>query len=167
MSLTILGIDPGTMATGYGVVVVEDHDLVYKDHGIISPSSKASLQARIEYISDGLDKIYSIHKPQHTAVEKMFFGKNASVAFKLGYVFALCLLKSKQNNSEFFEYPSRLVKKTVTFSGAASKELVRQFMQNISPMDSKPLDATDALAVAICHSRQLTPPKKVLKGLAL
>ena len=164
MGLVVLGIDPGTVVMGYSVVEVEEQKPVCRSYGVISPSKKLSFNKRLYFISEELEKIYASYRPHHTAVEKVFFGKNPETAFKLGHAFALCLLQSEKQGSEFFEYASRLVKKTVTFSGRASKELVRQFVGNffhISP--EGPLDGTDALAVALCHIR-LTRHIRQYKG---
>ena len=152
----ILGIDPGTVVTGYGVLSYSEEEVLCKDYGVIEAPRKASLQKRVGFINKNLEKLYKLHKPSHTAVEKIFFGKNPEVAFKLGHIFALCLLHSQNNGSEFFEYPARFVKKSVTFSGRASKELVCQFVKNSLSLEGEEsyLDATDALAVALCHSRE-------------
>lgn len=154
MELIILGIDPSTVNTGYGVISLTDSQAKCLDYGVISPPAKISLSARILYIHKGLKSLYEKYQPQHTAVEKVFFGKNPETAFKIGHIFALCLLESERHGSEFFEYATRFVKKNSTSSGNASKLLVRQFMINqFSLKETKKLDATDALAVALCHSR--------------
>lgn len=150
----VLGIDPGTVVMGYSIVEVEEQKPVCRYYGVINPSKKLSFSERLHFISEELEKIYTSYRPHHTAVEKVFFGKNPETAFKLGHAFALCLLQSERQGSEFFEYASRLVKKTVTFSGRASKELVRQFVGNFFHFSPEgPLDGTDALAVALCHIR--------------
>lgn len=154
MGLVILGIDPGTVITGYGVIEVCDQNVFCRAYGVIQPNRILSFGKRIHFINKELEDIYKLYRPHHTAVEKVFFGKNPNTAFKLGHVFAICLLQSEKQNSEFFEYASRFVKKTVTFSGRASKELVRQFVANYFHLSLKgPLDGTDALALALCHSR--------------
>ena len=156
MEEIILGIDPGTQATGYGVVGVTDDQLSCLDYGVIAPPSGFSLAERVDFINQGLENLYQTHHPSHTAIEKVFFGKNPEVAFKLGHIFALCLLQSRKNESEFFEYSARFIKKSITSSGRASKEWTRQFVNNIFALKAqKALDATDALAVALCHCRKL------------
>lgn len=156
MEEIILGIDPGTRVTGYGVVDVTGDRFSCLDYGVIAPPSGFSLAERVDFINQGLENLYQTHHPDHTAVEKVFFGKNPEVAFKLGHIYALCLLQSRKNGSEFFEYPARFVKKSITSSGRASKEWTRQFVNNVfSLKEQKALDATDALAVALCHCRQL------------
>ena len=153
--LLILGIDPGTIKTGYGVILAEGSRVECKDYGVITPPVKTSFIKRVRFIHDALDDLYKKHKIHHTAVEKIFFGKNPQTAFKLGHVFASCLLQSQKHESLFFEYPARFVKKSVTFSGRASKDLVRRFVNNkLSIVSQEALDATDALAVALCHVQE-------------
>ena len=155
MEWVVLGIDPGTRVTGYGVVTVADNRFTCLDYGVIAPPRSFSLSERICFINQGLEKLYQIHRPCHTAVEKVFFGRNPEVAFKLGHIFALCLLHSQKYEGELFEYPARFVKKKVTSSGRASKEWTRQFVTSFfSLSEQKALDATDALAVALCHCRE-------------
>ena len=154
MNLTILGIDPGTVNTGYGLIHVTENQIKCLDYGVIS-AGKNPFPMRIKIIHDGIKQICRAYKPQHLAIEKVFFGKNPDTAFKLGHIFALCLLESEKRGIEFFEYPSCSVKKAVTFSGKSSKELVQQFVINFFSLSvTGPLDATDALAVALCHSRE-------------
>ena len=170
MNLIILGIDPGTVTTGYGIILLKANQVECLDYGVISAAKSLSLSRRVHYIHSELRKIYKKYKPHHTAIEKVFFGKNPDTAFKLGHIFAVCLLESERHDSEFFEYASRFVKKNVTFSGNASKVLVQQFVTNIfSLKKDQKLDATDALAVALCHSRycQRIKIQKQLEKVAL
>ena len=154
MDLIIIGIDPGTVNTGYGVIHVTENNIKCLDYGVICSKEK-SFSLRIKSIHNGIKGICKIYKPHHMAIEKIFFSKNPDTAFKLGHIFALCLLESEKRGIEFFEYASRFVKKTVTFSGNSSKELVHQFVINFFSLPGGgPLDATDALAVALCHSRE-------------
>lgn len=154
MNLIILGIDPGTVNTGYGLIHVTENQIKCLDYGVICANQKP-FPLRIKIIRNGIKQLCRTYRPHHLAIEKVFFGKNPDTAFKLGHVFALCLLESENQNIEFFEYASRSVKKAVTFSGRSSKELVQQFVINFFSLPKAgPLDATDALAVALCHSRE-------------
>ena len=155
MDLIIIGIDPGTVNTGYGLVHVRENDIKCLDYGVISADEKP-FSLRIKAIHKGLRELCKAHRPHHLAIEKVFFGKNPDTAFKLGHIFALCLLESERQGMDFFEYASRLVKKTVTFSGNSSKELTQKFVANFFslPPGGGSLDATDALAVALCHIRE-------------
>ena len=156
---SIMGIDPGTVHTGYGVLKVEKEGLKCLDYGLISAAGCRSpgqpFHSRVMAIHQGIQKLCEKHKPSHLAVEKVFFAKNPDTAFKLGHIFALCLLESERQKMKFFEYATRQVKKSVTFSGNSSKELVREFVLNLLSLPKGlPLDATDALAVALCHERE-------------
>ena len=154
MDLTIMGIDPGTVNTGYGFIQVTNSQVKCLDYGLIYAKNK-NFSSRIHTMRKEIKKLCQLYKPQHLAIEKVFFGKNADTAFKLGHVFALCLLESERQGIEFFEYASPYVKKAVTFSGRASKELVQHFVLNsLSLPKTEHLDATDALAVALCHFQE-------------
>lgn len=154
MNLIILGIDPGTVNTGYGLIHVTEDKIKCLDYGTIY-ANKKPFSLRMKTIYKGIRELCKTYKPQHMAIEKVFFGKNPDTAFKLGHIFALCLLESENQGVEFFEYASCSVKKAVTFSGKSSKELVQRFVTNFFSLPTGgPLDATDALAVALCHSRE-------------
>ena len=156
MGLTVLGIDPGTVRAGWGLIQAGSGG-AFKclDYGLIQTDRRQAFALRLKSLHKGLEELLLRHRPDHLAVEKMFLGRNPDVAFKLGHVFALCLLESEKRDIKFFEYASRLVKKTVTFSGNASKDLVQKFVVNFFSLSPEPkaLDATDALAVALCHIR--------------
>ena len=157
MGLSILGIDPGTVKTGYGLIFVEGDRISCLDHGVISASKSQPLPRRVQIIHKGLRDLYRENRPDHTAVEKIFLGRNPEAAFRLGHIFALCLLESARHESGFFEYASRFVKQTVTCSGRASKDMTRRFVGSFFSLPEREIaqDAADALAVALCHNREL------------
>ena len=156
MNLTIMGIDPGTFKTGYGLIQVKGSQIKCLDYGLFYSKDK-SFARRVHTMHKEIKQISQLYKPEHLAIEKVFFGKNADTAFKLGHIFALCLLESEKQGISFFEYSSSYIKKAVTFSGKASKELVQHFVLNRLSLPKKAsLDATDALAVALCHIQELT-----------
>ena len=152
--IKILGIDPGTRNTGYALLELSPSQIICRDYGLIQ-SKKPDFADRIYEIYSEIKSLCQQKKPNHLAIEKVFLGKNPETAFKLGHIFALCRLESQNQGIEFFEYASRFVKKSVTFSGKASKELVQKFVQNFFSLPPKSsLDATDALAVALCHAKE-------------
>ncbi|MBC6415519.1 MAG: crossover junction endodeoxyribonuclease RuvC [Bdellovibrionales bacterium] len=153
MNLSILGIDPGTKITGYGVIKMTENKISCLDYGILKTDEK-KFSGRIQNLHTDIKHLCKKYRPHHIAIEKVFFGNNPDTAFKLGHIFALCLLESKNQNIEFFEYASRFVKKSVTFSGKSSKEMTGHFIRNFFSLKEVkgPLDGTDALAVALCHS---------------
>ncbi len=155
MSNLILGVDPGSRRTGFGVILVTDGDLHHVDHGVIELQEKWSLGERLRVLSEELELIYRKHVIRMTVVEKIFFGKNADSAFKLGHARGVCLLASARNGAEVHEYAARFVKKCVTGSGAASKDHVQLVIGNLLGLKTAvALDASDALALAVTHARE-------------
>ncbi len=127
------------------------------DHGVIVLNETWSLARRLEALAVGLDTVFARHKIVHTVVEKIFFGKNADSAFKLGHARGVCLLMAAKHGSEVHEYAARFVKKCVTGSGAASKDHVQLVVRAVLSMRSSEemgFDASDALALAVTHARE-------------
>lgn len=155
--IRILGIDPGTRVTGYGVIELDDlqsSKVRHIEHGVIRVPEKLSLAHRLSQLFLELTQIYERFRPDETAIEKVFLGKSADSAFKLGHARGVCLSVAAQFKSEIFEYAARSVKKVVTGQGGAEKEHVRLIvLAELGISSEAALDATDALALAICHSR--------------
>lgn len=150
----ILGLDPGTRLAGFGVLT---EDLRVVDHGVITLNEAWPLARRLHALEGGLAAIYERHKIQHTVVEKIFFGRNADSAFKLGHARGVCLLQAERFGSQVHEYAARFVKKCVTGSGAASKDHVQLVIRAVLRLrgdEPMAFDASDALALAICHVRE-------------
>lgn len=164
--MIVLGIDPGGSYTGYGVIKLSDFsDPVHIAHGVISLPKKKSLSSRLLQLSSELGQIMSKYNPDEVAIEKIFLGKNADSAFKLGHVRGVCMMESERIGAQIFEYAPKKIKKIVTGSGAADKEQVRWMVLNLLKIKSiEKDDATDALAIAFCHSRQ-RPAITLLRGL--
>ena len=159
MEHTIIGLDPGTFRTGFGVLLIKEkkHQLV--DYGVIS-SSDPQLEKRIQEIGAGLKQLYSQYLGVHTAIEKVFFGKNPDTAFKLGQIFGMCVYQAGCFNSPVYSYATRFIKQSVTGSGRADKKAVKTFITNIFAAQDKKIqtDAADAIAVALCHAYQKQNP---------
>ena len=154
MDLKVVGLDPGTLKMGYGVLFLKEGKIRYTASGCFSFSSKESMENRLYGIHNHLEKLFKKHRPQHTAIEQMFVGKNPSSAFKLGLVFGISVLSARKHGSKVFHYPPRLVKKTVSAGGGSDKNSVRFFVKNVLNIEEnemESLDASDALAVALCH----------------
>ena len=154
MELKVIGLDPGTLKMGYGVLFLKEGQIRYVDCGFFCFAGKESMENRLYEINNYLEKLFKKHCPQHTAVEQVFVGKNPDSAFKLGQAFGVSVCQARKHRSKVFHYPARLVKKTVAGSGGCDKEGVRFFVKNvlnIKESDLKSLDASDALAVALCH----------------
>lgn len=153
--MVVLGLDPGTLKTGFGVIEVRDGRLLHLDHGLIRLKESWSLASRLCALHDGLSEVCRVHKPHAVAIEKIFLGKNADSAFKLGHARGVCLLVAQQFDAQVHEYAARSAKKVVTGSGASSKDAVRLLVMQIlkfQPRESA-FDVTDALSLAICHAQ--------------
>lgn len=164
MEHMIIGLDPGTFRTGFGVLLIKEkkHQLV--DYGVISSSDK-QLEKRIQEIGAGLKRLYCQYPGVQTAIEKVFFGKNPDSAFKLGQVFGMCVYQAGCFNSPVYSYATRFIKQSVTGSGRADKKAVNTFITNIFASKDKKIqtDAADAIAVALCHAYQKQNPVLSLK----
>ncbi len=154
MVAVILGVDPGSRRTGFGLLEEKHGDWVHLDHGVIEVPAQADFAHRLHLIYQGLREVFLRYQPRATVVEKIFLGKNADSAFKLGHMRGLALQLAWAQQSEIFEYAPRSVKKVITGSGAADKEQVQRLVCHIlrlpQPMSQ---DASDALALALSHSR--------------
>jgi crossover junction endodeoxyribonuclease RuvC len=151
--LRVLGIDPGTRFTGYGVVEQRGPQLAHVGHGVIRLDPRASLEQRLDAIFRGLRSAAELYRPDEVAVEGVFTFKNARSALVLGHARGVALLVAAQRELPVHEYPPAQVKKSVGAGGASDKDgvsrMVRAFLA-IPDLDQR-ADASDALAVAICH----------------
>lgn len=151
--MLVLGVDPGTMVTGYGLVRCEHPDLYLVGTGCIKTNKRLPFAARLLKIFEDLTKVISEYKPDHFALEEVFYSRNVKTALQIGHVRGVALLAASKNNIEPVEYSPREVKQAVTGNGGASKEQVQFMVQRILKLDSppSPFDVSDALALAICH----------------
>ncbi len=152
--MIILGIDPGTATTGYGVVRNRKSELRVLDYGCIFTDPKLDMPSRLSLIARNLRKIIKEYKPQVMAVENLFFFRNAKTAILVGQALGVVLFVGKSEKLEIFEFTPLQVKQAVVGYGRADKNQVQQMVKTILKMESipKPDDAADALAVAICCS---------------
>jgi len=147
----ILGIDPGSRFTGYGVLQLQNNQPCYLASGRIRLQQE-SLPQRLSGLYDALQSIVSEYQPSHVAIEKVFLGKNASSALKLGHARGVAMLVPSLHGIPVHEYAARLVKQAVAGTGAADKQQVQKMVIQRLNLSSKPSeDAADALAVALCH----------------
>ena len=153
----ILGIDPGTRITGYGVITEENHPL---DFGCIRPPPTLSLPERYKILFDGVEALIERHSPTAIAVESQFVLKNAQSAIKLGMAKGMVFLAAARKNIPVYEYAPKKAKLAVAGKGQASKSQVQRMIQALLRLPSlpEPEDAADALALAICCSHQLRFP---------
>lgn len=153
MTLAI-GIDPGTAATGYGLVrLLPDGGLVSVSFGIFSTPKEAAPSARLEILFNDLGKLLKKYKPETAAVEKLFFSRNVTTAIAVGQARGVVLLALQKAGIETFEYTPNEVKQAVAGYGSADKRQVQEMVRTLLGLDSipKPDDAADALAIAITH----------------
>jgi crossover junction endodeoxyribonuclease RuvC len=153
----VLGIDPGTAATGYGVVIREGAKLRALDYGCLETLSSMELPKRLLEIHRAVTELILTHKPERLGVERLFFNKNVHSAFAVGQARGVVLLAAAEHGLPVFEYGPHEVKMAVTGYGRAQKDQVQKMVQAVLGMAvlPRPDDAADALAVAIClaHAR--------------
>lgn len=154
--MIILGIDPGSRFLGYGVISYEAQKMKALDFGVLKFDSEIPLTERLHSIGMGIKELMLRHKPDHLSLEKIFLGKNADSAFKLGHARGVVIYEALIAKVEVYEYATRVVKKGITGNGGAEKEHVSLVIQNMLGLPQlKSLDASDALAMACFHVSQL------------
>jgi len=152
-TVRILGIDPGSRATGYGVIDRQGHALTFVACGVIRASEKKPFPERLEEIYDGIVEVIVAHKPQLVGIEDIFTAINPRSALKLGHARGVLILAARQHDLLLEEYSPRVVKQAVAGYGQAPKEQVQQMVRVLLKLAASPSqDAADALAVAICRA---------------
>ncbi len=151
----ILGIDPGTRVTGYGIIRVLSHGYEVIDFGCIRPPVDGRDSERYLYIFNGIESLINKHSPTAIAVESQFFLKNFRSAMKLGIARGVAMLAAERQRIPIFEYAPKQAKLSVCH-GNASKEQVQKMIQLLLklPILPTPQDAADALSLALCHAHQ-------------
>ena len=163
---TILGIDPGTNILGFGVIGVNSKGPFYKDMGVFDLRKISDPYEKLANIFAGVSELIAEHQPDCLAVESPFYGKNAQVILKLGRAQGAALTAAVMKGIPVAEYAPRKAKIAICGNGAASKEQVSMMIQktlNVT-LEAKFLDATDALAIALCHHYQLSNPLAGMSG---
>ncbi|MCH9633624.1 MAG: Crossover junction endodeoxyribonuclease RuvC [Chlamydiae bacterium] len=153
--MIILGVDPGTRATGFAVIQHENNRSIALDFGTIKPSPKDPLEKKYYFIFTSLDQLIIKYQPKFVSVETQFVHKNVQSAIKLGMARGACLIAAAKNNISVHEYAPCLVKKAVVGKGHATKLQVQKMVQILLNLDKQKKldeDASDALALAICHA---------------
>ena len=160
----ILGVDPGTLVTGYALVKIGDHALEPLDFGCIVPPKRYLLSQRYHVIFQGLSHLIKTHGATEMAIETPFINKNPQSALKLGSALGCAIIAAKEHFLPVFGYSPRQVKLGITGTGKASKDDVEQILRKLLSLRSATLrpDASDALSIAIHHARAPThtPPKE-------
>jgi crossover junction endodeoxyribonuclease RuvC len=161
---TVLGVDPGTQHTGWGVVArTAGGKIRHVANGVIAPSSGAELAEKLVFIRDGLRAVVELWRPESVAVEDLFVHRNARSALVLGHARAVALLVAADAGLAVSAYAPSEVKQSAVGNGRAEKAQVQEMVKFLLALpDVAPEDASDALAIAICHLQRGRPlPIKV------
>lgn len=152
--VVVLGIDPGTAHTGYGVVLAHGSTLAALDGGVFRTERTGALEERLTQIHGWVCELIEEHEPDAVAVEDLFFGQNARSAFAVGQARGVTLLAAGQASVPCFSYTPQAVKQAVCGNGRAQKDQVQRMVGALLklPAPPEPDHAADALAVAICHA---------------
>lgn len=152
--MIILGIDPGTATTGYGVIKKRSNKLDLVDYGCINTKSDLLLPKRLDNIYKELKKIIKIYKPNILVTEKLFFFKNLKTAISVSQAQGVIFLAAQKAKVPIFEYTPLQVKQAMAGYGRADKKQIQKMVKVLLDLDEipKPDDAADALALAICHA---------------
>lgn len=151
-----MGIDPGTNKMGYGIIQATDKRVAFVSMGYIDLSRFDDAYQKLKYIHERVSGLFEQYKPEEVAFEAPFYGENVQSMLKLGRSQGVAMAAVLIHGADVFEYAPRKIKSAITGQGAASKEQVASILKNILKLDALPsnLDATDGLAVALCHYYQ-------------
>ena len=165
-SKIILGIDPGTNILGFGIVRVDSKGPHYVDMGVFDLRKITDPFEKLANIFAGVNELIEEHQPDELAVESPFYGKNAQVVLKLGRAQGAAITAAVMRGIPVTEYAPRKAKIAICGNGAASKEQVAMMIQKTLKVELNPkhLDATDALAIALCHHYQMSNPLAAVGG---
>ncbi len=152
--VVVLGIDPGTANTGYGVVLAQHRTLAALDGGVIETAAHTPLEGRLAEIYERVCALIAEHEPEALAVEQLYFGANARSAFAVGQARGVVLLAAGAAGVPCFSYTPQQIKQAVCGSGRAAKDQVQRMVGTLLslPEPPEPDHAADALAVGICHA---------------
>jgi crossover junction endodeoxyribonuclease RuvC len=156
--MRILGVDPGTIFTGYGIVDFDKNELNYVSAGIIKIPTVKEIPPRLQSIYDELCRLIRKYKPDEFALETAFYSKNIQSTLKIGYARGVSMLAAVHHNLVIKEYSPREIKKSVVGNGASSKEQVQFMIKKLLAIRKTKMkfDESDALAIAICHAFRTT-----------
>ena len=160
-----MGIDPGLRFTGWGVLDAIGNRLVYVADGVIATDSDDSVPDRLKMLHDQLQELFLGFSPQEAAVEETYVTRNGATTLKLGYARGVALLAPALAGIKVAEYGAMTVKRSVVGTGAATKDQVEMMVRRLLPgAVIRRTDASDALAVAICHAHHRASNLRVLAG---
>jgi len=151
--IKIIGIDPGTIVMGYSVISIANDRITVEEIDVLKLTSKQDSYLRLQLIHDRVREMVNKYKPDECAIEAPFFGKNVQSMLKLGRAQGVAIAAAMSSGIPVTEYSPKKVKQSITGNGNADKEQVWRMVSQIVTIEAKPkyFDATDALAVALCH----------------
>lgn len=155
--MIIIGIDPGTEVTGFGIISYDGIECKVIDYGCIRPPRGRKLSDRYLIIFNALDELLQKYSPEALAIETQYVAKNAQSAIKLGMARGVAVVAAKRKGLQVYEYTPSKAKKAVVGNGSASKQQVQGMIKMLLKLPTLPTpeDAADALALAICHAQSL------------
>jgi len=155
--MKILGIDPGTLVMGYGIIESEDDEISLVDFGALIGPERSQISERLNHLYHQILEVIERHQPDAVAIEQPFISKNVRSAMAIGRAQAIALLAATSRGIPTYEYTPAQIKQRVANYGASSKEQIQEMVRlqlGLSEVP-QPNDAADALAVAICHLREI------------
>lgn len=162
----IIGVDPGTQVTGYGVIMVRSQQISLVQYGVIHLSKYSTHELKLKKIFERISQLIDEYLPDEMAIEDPFYGKNAQSMLKLGRAQGVAMAAALSRSIPIVEYSPKKVKQSVTGNGNASKEQVAYMLENILKMELSRefMDATDGIAIAICHHYHANAPASIGAG---
>lgn len=162
--MRVLGIDPGSEITGWGVIEGDRARYRLCEFGCIRPRVSSGFPGKLLAIANGLEEVIAKHSPDACAIEDGFLATNVKVTLKLGQVRGVAMLAAERAGIQIHEYSPRLVKQTVVGYGNAEKHQVQEMVRILLSLNAAPTpqDSADALAVAICHFHQAGLEQRIL-----
>ncbi len=150
----LLGIDPGTATSGYGLISDDSNEIKLIDYGVITTQPNLPMEKRLLLIHNRILELIDLYQPESCAIEKLFFQRNVTTAIQVGQARGVILLALAERNVNYAEYTPLEVKQAVTGYGVANKKQVQIMVQALLNLEKIPTpdDAADALAIAICHA---------------
>lgn len=161
--MIVIGIDPGTANTGFGVVRTAGQRMVALDGGVIETPADLPVEKRLARLHESLGELVRWHEPKAMALEDLFFGRNVGSALSVGQARGVAMLAAAEQGLRCYDYTPQAVKKAVCGSGSADKGQVQRMVANLLglPEPPTPDHAADAFAVAICHAGTAAGPQPV------
>ena len=163
--MIILGIDPGSRVTGFGVIACTGNRYKVLEAGAIRLEKLGEVPVRLVHLHDRIEQIIATHRPDTLSIEKVFHGVNFQSALLLGQVRGVVMMQAARQGLNVFEYSATQVKKTITSYGRAEKDQVQEMVRLLLGLREtpKPNDVADALALAICHAHTAPMTNRIRK----